>query len=146
MNQKYFKRIVAQFVRDKEVPYLKAFRVPQDVVEQFHYLGTRDREEFVSVHLDRGNQLLCWDLVAIGGIDQAFISAREVIKTALLSNAASMIFLHNHPSGRTEPSREDREITHRLKDAALLFNIKILDHIVIGSDGAFFSFSEHGIL
>jgi DNA repair protein RadC len=146
MNQKYLKRIVAQYVRDKEVPYLKSIRAPKDVVEQFNYLSTRDREEFVSIHLDKGNQLLCWDRVSIGGLSEALVSAREVVKTALLSNAASLILVHCHPSGRTGPSEEDRTMTQKLAEAAQLFSIKILDHIIIGNDSAYFSFQEHGLL
>jgi len=146
MNQKYLKRIVAHYVRDKEVPYLKTIRVPSDVVEQFKYLGTRDREEFVTIHLDRANRLICWDQVSVGNLSEALVSAQCVLKTALLSNAASLILAHSHPSGRTEPSLEDKEVTTRLREAARIFDIKILDHIIIASDSGYFSFQEHGLL
>lgn len=69
---------------------------------------------------------------------------REVIKTALLSSAASIMLIHNHPSGDPQPSREDREITRRLKEAGDLLGIRVLDHIIIGEQ--YMSFVEMGLM
>lgn len=147
MNQKYLKRIIAQYVREKDVTYFPSMRAPEDVVKHFSYLATRDREEFVSLHLDKGNRPLCWDRVSMGSLSEAIVHPREVFKTALLSNASAVIFLHNHPSGRGEPSPEDRQLTQKLQDAAKLLEIQVLDHLIIfGEDGQFFSFREHGLL
>lgn len=71
--------------------------------------------------------------------------SREVVKSALERHASSVILVHNHPSGKTEPSSEDHEITRRLKAALATVSIKILDHVIIG-DNHHFSFNEHGLL
>ncbi|MEI7997793.1 MAG: JAB domain-containing protein, partial [Methylococcaceae bacterium] len=70
---------------------------------------------------------------------------REVVKQALYHNAAAVIFAHNHPSGITEPSSADKHITEKLKQALSLFDIRVLDHFIIG-DGEPYSFAEHGHL
>ncbi|GEM_PF-2773885 len=95
MNQKYLKRIVASYVREKDVPYLGPTKDPAEVVRQFKYLETRDREEFVALHLDKGNRPICWDRVSVGTLSEALIHPREVFKTALLSSASAVILIHN---------------------------------------------------
>ena len=147
MKQKYLKRLVASYVRDKDVPYSENLKSPEDVARSFGYLRTRDREEFVSLHLDKGNNPLCWDRVSVGTLSEAIVHPREVFKTALLSNASAVIFIHNHPSGRGEPSPEDRQLTKKLQEAAKLLQIQVMDHLIIhGEEGQFFSFREHGLL
>lgn len=146
MNPKYLKRIIASYVREKDVPYIfETVTDPASVIKQFKYLETRDREEFVALHLDKGNRPLCWDRISVGSISEAIVSPREVFKTALLSNATALIFLHNHPSGRVEPSPEDRKLTTKLIEAGQLLDMKVLDHLIVG-DNAFYSFREHGLL
>ncbi len=146
MNQKYLKRIIATYVREKDVPYMGPAKDPAEVARQFKYLETRDREEFVALHLDKGNRPICWDRISVGTLSEALIHPREVFKTALLSSASAMIVIHNHPSGRVEPSPEDRNITTKLLDAGKLLDIKVLDHLIIGQDSTFFSFQEHGLI
>jgi len=145
MNPKFIKRIVAHYVREREVPYFGPVCDPGEVVNHFRFLEIRDREEFVSLHLDKGNRPICWDRVSVGTLSETSIHPREVFKTALLSNAAAVIFMHNHPSGRTEPSSEDHAITKKLTEAAKILEIKILDHLIIG-EGSYFSFKEHGLI
>lgn len=146
MNPKYLKRIVASYVREKDVPYLDSVKDPLEVVKQFKYLETRDREEFVALHVDKANRLICWDRISVGSLNETIVNPREVFKTALLSNAAAMIFIHNHPSGRIDPSPEDHRVTQKLVEVGKLLDIKILDHLIIGEDSKFFSFRESGLL
>ncbi len=146
MTQKFLKRIVASYVTEPEIDYLNCFKSPDEIAMHFQHLASRDREEFWAIHLDRSNHLLCWDQVAIGTLSECAVSPREVLKTALLSNAAAVIFLHNHPSGNINPSREDTVLTQKLVKAAELFGIQVLDHIVLGFTGQFYSFREHGLL
>jgi len=147
MNQKYLKRIIASYVRDKDVPYARSIKSPEEVARSFEYLRTRDREEFVTLHLDKSNHPLCWDRVSVGTLSEAIVHPREVFKTALLSNAAAVIFIHNHPSGRNQPSPEDRNITRKLQDAAKLLEIQVLDHLIIcGDEDKLYSFRENGLL
>jgi len=80
-----------------------------------------------------------------GTLDSASVYPREVVKRALELNAAAVIFAHNHPSGVSEPSQADRRITLRLKEALQIFDIRVLDHFIIG-DGEPYSFAEQGLL
>ena len=147
MNQKYLKRIIASYVREKDVPYVfERATDPEAVVKQFKYLETRDREEFVTLHLDKGNRPICWDKVSVGTLSETLVSPREIFKTALLSNASAVILIHNHPSGRIEPSPEDRNITTKLIEAGKLLDIRVLDHLILGGDSTYFSFKEHGLI
>ena len=146
MAQKFLKRIVASYVTEPKIEYLEVFKEPEVVVRHFQPLAARDREEFWAIHLDRANHLVCWDQVSIGALSECHVSPREVLKMALLSNASSMIFLHNHPSGNTDPSREDTALTEKLVKAAEIFGIRILDHIILALSGEFYSFRERGLL
>ena len=96
------------------------------------------------MHLDGKNRICCVDEVSVGSLNQSIVHPREVFKTALLSSAAAIIILHNHPSGDPSPSREDIEITRRLKDAGDIIGVRLLDHIVIGD--TYCSFVERGLL
>ncbi len=105
----------------------------------------RDREEFLAVLLDGKGRILGFNVVSVGSLTASLVHPREVFKAAILSNAASIVLVHNHPSGDPTPSGEDRSLTRRLKQAGELVGIRIIDHVVIG-DGRFVSFVETGIL
>ena len=85
------------------------------------------------------------DLVSIGSLNQSIVHPREVFKTALLSSAAAIILVHQHPTGDPTPSSEDLSITRRLKEAGEIMGIKVLDHIIVG-DRQYQSFVESGLL
>jgi DNA repair protein RadC len=84
-------------------------------------------------------------LVSIGSLNQSIVHPRDTFKTALLSNAAAILCIHQHPTGDPTPSSEDIAITRRLKEAGEIMGIKLLDHIIIG-DGEYLSFVERGLL
>ena len=94
-----------------------------------------DREQFVCCHLDCKNRLISREVVSIGHLTAALVHPREVFKAAILSNAASVAFIHNHPSGDPEPSREDLELTRRLVKAGEILGIAVLDHVVVAKRG-----------
>lgn len=102
-------------------------------------------EVFACLFLDNQNRVIQLDELFRGTIDGASVYPREVVKKALQHNAAAVIFAHNHPSGIAEPSQADRHITDKLKQALALFDIRVLDHFIIG-DGQPYSFAEHGLL
>lgn len=116
-----------------------------NVFELFRDLAKETKEHFVALHLDSKNQIICYDTVSVGSLSASIVHPREVYKAALLSSAAAILFLHNHPSGDTTPSREDIEITRRLKEAGDLLGIRVLDHIIIGEKG-YYSFTNVGNL
>ncbi len=102
-------------------------------------------EVFCCLFLDNRHRVLRFEELFRGTIDGAAVYPREVVKQALAHNAAAVIFAHNHPSGLTEPSTADRQITEKLKQALALFDIRVLDHFIIG-DGRPYSFAEQGLL
>lgn len=102
-------------------------------------------EVFACLFLDNQHRVICLEELFRGTIDGASVYPREVAKRALHHHAAAVIFAHNHPSGINEPSQADRHITDRLRQALGLFDIRVLDHFIIG-DGLPYSFAEHGLL
>ena len=102
-------------------------------------------EVFACLFLDNQHRVIKLDELFRGTIDGASVYPREVVKQALYHNAAAVIFAHNHPSGITLPSQSDKQITEKLKQALALFDIRVLDHFIIG-DGDPYSFAEHGLM
>ncbi|MFD0050319.1 RadC family protein [Actinomycetes bacterium NPDC127524] len=124
----------------------RTIRSPQegfDLAKQ--YLGDVDREHFIIVCLDTKNTPTCINTAHIGSLNASIVSIREVFKTAIVSNSASIIAFHNHPSGNPEPSREDKEVTQRLVEAGKIIGIDVLDHIILGDD-SFVSLKEKGYI
>lgn len=102
-------------------------------------------EVFGCLFLDNQHRVIVWEELFRGTIDGASVYPREVAKRALFHNAAAVIFAHNHPSGIKDPSQADRHITDKLKQALAMFDIRVLDHFIVG-DGAPYSFAEHGLM
>ena len=107
-------------------------------------IANLDRENFVVVLLNTRNEVIETSTVSVGTLGASLVHPREVFKPAVRASAASVILAHNHPSGKVEPSREDREVTRRLGEAAGILGIEVLDHVIVG-DGSF-SMKEHGML
>jgi DNA repair protein RadC len=113
------------------------------------YLKSRlrayDREVFACLFLDNRHRIIAFEELFYGTIDTASVHPREVVKAALRHRAAAVILAHNHPSGVAEPSRADEHLTHRLKEALALVDIRVLDHFVVG-DGEPVSLAERGLI
>lgn len=137
-----------QMVKDGSVEYgKKSISKPQELAELgLKLLKNADREMFILVCLNAKNFVNCIHLVAIGTLDRAVISGREVMKAALLANAASIAFIHNHPSNDAMPSQEDISLTRTLEKCADLFDIRVLDHVIVADDGHYESFLEKKLL
>lgn len=110
-----------------------------------YHLGARKREVFSCIFLDSQHRVLRCEDLFLGTLDGAAVYPREVAVRALQYGAAAVIFAHNHPSGVAEPSSADRRITERLCNAMGLLDIRVLDHIIVGS-GREYSFAEEGLL
>ena len=95
-------------------------------------LSGYDREVFAAALLDSRHQLIEYVELFFGTIDGAEVHPREVVRQALLHNAAAVVVSHNHPSGSVEPSAADRALTARLKQALALVDVRLLDHIIVG--------------
>lgn len=154
MNPKYtfHQPVTAYQILEKaaeilEQQYLRgdALCSPQVTRDYLQYrLGAKEREVFSVLLLDSQNRVIAYEELFYGTIDSASVYPREVVKTALKSNAAAVIFAHNHPSGVTTPSEADKRITKRLQEALSLIDIRVLDHFIIGQDT--FSFAERGLI
>jgi DNA repair protein RadC len=101
-------------------------------------------EVFACLLLDTRHQLICYEELFVGSINSASIYPREVVKLVLNTNAAAVIFAHNHPSGNNQPSAADKQITKRLEQALALIDVSVLDHIIVGEDTL--SMAEHGLM
>ena len=139
--------VSVKLVRESSILYeRRIIRSPQDAYDLFKsFLEDKDREHFIVVSLDTKNQPVSINICHIGSLNASIVSPREVMKSAILSSAASIMVAHNHPSGETTESREDVEVTKRLAEAGKLMGIELLDHIIIG-DGKYNSLKEKGVI
>lgn len=108
-------------------------------------IGALEHEEFWAVWLNAQNSVIQFESMFRGTLTQTSVYPREVVKTALFRNAASVIFAHNHPSGVPEPSNADQMLTEHLKKALALIDVKVLDHFVVAGP-QLVSFAEKGLL
>src|SRR5712692_98326 len=156
-----FKQDMTSTVREDGVPvykvclvregrvscYNQQIRSAVDAATLLHtYLADVDREHFVILMLDQKNKVIGINTVSVGSLTASICHPREIYKPAILCNAASIICGHNHPSGDCQPSREDRALTQRLVEAGKLLGISVLDHVIIGGEGRYFSFADEGLL
>lgn len=113
----------------------------------FLHMQLRDlpHEVFCCLFLDNRHRVIAFEELFRGTLDGASVHPREVVKRALAHNAAALILAHNHPSGVAEPSHADELITHRLKEALALIDVRVLDHLIVG-DGRCESFAERGLM
>lgn len=99
-------------------------------------------EEFWIIFLNANNSVLHKECISTGGLTESSVDIRKILKKALEHNATAIIAAHNHPSGKTTPSKQDEMLTHKIKCCSDLLNISLLDHIIIGED-AFYSFADN---
>ncbi|UFS71758.1 DNA repair protein RadC [Geomonas sp. RF6] len=117
---------------------------PSQIYDTFSFLRQETKEYFMAIHLDGKNRIAAIDIVSIGSLNQTIVHPREVYKTALLSSAAALILIHNHPTGDSTPSAEDIQVTRKLIEAGEILGIKVLDHIIVGDHH--YSFVEGGVI
>lgn len=122
------------------------FSSPRAVAEYvMERLRDERQEHFQVAMLDVKNRLLGISNIASGGLSEVYVEVRQVFQEAMKKNAASIILLHNHPSGESSPSVEDKRLTERMVEAGKLMGIPVLDHIIVG-DGEYVSFREWGLM
>ncbi len=108
-------------------------------------LSDLPHEEFWLLILNRANQVIKEEFISKGGISGTIVDVRLICKSAIENNASGIIIAHNHPSGQIIPSKQDKEITIKLKSALILFDVSLLDHLIIG-DLNYFSFADENLL
>ena len=143
------RRTVREVIMEETIPYghRPKFDAPLSISNYCHDHGYHlESQEVLRVFLlDTKRHLLRDSIVTVGLVNSSQVHAREVFRRAIAMNATSLIVVHNHPSGSTEPSSEDSKLTRDLDAAGKIIGINVLDHVVIGENG-FFSFREQGLL
>ena len=122
-----------------------AISKPEDVLPYVQDLLDRKQEYFVLLTLTGANEVITRKVVTVGLLDSAQVHPREVFAEAIADRAAGIILVHNHPSGKLEPSSEDISLTRRLVEAGKILGIDVLDHVIVTKTG-YFSFAEKGLL
>jgi len=124
----------------------RAITCSRDIFDLFRFnTGTKEREHFAVLSLNSRNLIISEETAAVGTINTVHISPAEILKSAVRCAAASIICIHNHPSGDPTPSPEDRDLTERIARASALLGIRFLDHLVI-TISSYYSFSDSGEL
>jgi DNA repair protein RadC len=132
--------------KEADVFIKKVINASKDAFDYFQpMLGDLGHEEFWVMLLDRGNKIQDTFRISQGGISGTVIDVRIILKPALEKQSSYIILCHNHPSGTLRPSDSDRVITSKIKDAAKLMDISVIDHVIIGQN-KYFSFADEGLL
>lgn len=126
-----------------EKPKISSSLVAYQILQQ--KLDDLPHEEFRILILNRANQVVAERQISRGGISGTVVDIRLICRCAIEAGASGVIMAHNHPSGQTEPSEQDKQITRQMREALKLFEIALLDHIIIG-DRAYFSFADQGMI
>jgi DNA repair protein RadC len=127
---------LASRVDNVEAENRAAIKTPEDVAALVQSrLKDKKKEYFLAVLLDTRNRLIRVAEISVGSLDSSIVHPREVFKEAISASAASVIFVHNHPSGDTEASEDDIRLTKRLNEAGEIVGIDVLDHVIIGGKG-----------
>jgi DNA repair protein RadC len=132
---------LAEKMRDREV--LSSPRAVLDFAKM--RLAGLPHESFMVIFLNAKNKVLDQKIIHEGTVNRAVIYPRRIIEEALAHHAAGLILVHNHPSGQSDPSAEDRQLTRALVEATRTLDLRVLDHLIVGKD-SYFSFAEGGLL
>lgn len=111
-----------------------------------HDLESLDKEVFKVIYLNNNNVIINIEDLSQGSITGAHVHPREVLERAVTLKATCLVFVHNHPSGNTRPSEDDHKLTRRLVHVAYLAEMMVLDHIIVGKQGEYFSFKDQGLI
>jgi DNA repair protein RadC len=137
---------LARRIQSSDAKSSDPIRSPEDVAKMFGpKLRDKKQEEFIVVILNSANRIIRERTITKGLLNSSLTHPREVFREAILENAASIILIHNHPSGNTEPSREDIQITKQLVEAGKIIGIPVHDHIIIAG-ASYTSMMERGVL
>jgi DNA repair protein RadC len=118
---------------------------PTDVVKEVANIRNYKKENFIALYLNARNQVIHKETISIGSLSANVVHPREVFKPAIEKSAASIVLVHNHPSGDPTPSNDDIELTKRIIDAGKIMDIDVYDHIIIG-DKDYVSLKEKGLI
>lgn len=135
-----YKRQQSQQVERRQI------RMSQDIYELMQpIIGSLTNEEFWVVSINQSAKVIKKVRISVGGIDQTSADIRLIMRVLIDTGAVQFAAVHNHPSGNSRPSNEDKKLTEQLKKAAGIFNIRMMDHVII-TDGGYYSFCDEGMI
>ncbi len=136
---------IARRALDRGIGILPVISTPTETIPMLADIKDEPKEFFVCLYLNARNQVIHKEVVSIGSLSASIVHPREVFRVGVAKCAASVILAHNHPSGDVSPSKDDIDLTHRLREAGLIMGIEVLDHIIIARSD-FVSLKETGIV
>jgi DNA repair protein RadC len=142
----YLNKVNFYYVKEKTLPYDERV-INSDILYKIFRdrLSSEVRERFIVVLLDSEKRIIAYEEVGSGTVGEAPVYIREVMRSAIVTNAHSIVLIHNHTSGVPKPSLEDIRLTLEISKACSIHNIKLIDHLIIGREG-YCSFSRKGLL
>lgn len=124
----------------------KTYQCSKDIYQLFHpILCDAAEEEFWILLLNQACRIIKYTQISTGGIDGTYADIRSILRECLIFRATQLVLIHNHPSGNTQPSLSDKQLTQKIKEGSYTMNISLIDHLII-SDGDYYSFADNGIL
>ncbi|MBN2510532.1 MAG: DNA repair protein RadC [Spirochaetales bacterium] len=134
-----------ELAKRRMIPPNICIKTPEDILQFLLPYRNKKQEHFLVAGLSGSHELKYLDVITIGILNKSLVHPREVYERAITSSIHSILVCHNHPSGNLQPSKEDKEVTRRLKETGEIIGIPLIDHIIIGPPGHF-SFLEHNML
>lgn len=146
-NENQLQQVGIRIVQEPPLMANEPVNSPEAAVRVMNeFLSQMDRELFCIVNLQSDLKPINMNIVSVGALNEALVHPREILKSAVLSNASSMMLIHNHPSGSLNPSQEDIVTTDRLVQIGQMMGIPVVDHVIIGRGQEYYSFHERGTL
>jgi len=145
----YVPFVTVSRVAEASIPYGTKCDAPEMLAEFWEkHIATRpgfepEKEALYVILLDVKFQVIAANLVSLGSVNESVAHPREILRPAIALGAHSLVIMHNHPSGDVQPSGADTSVTKRLREACDLLQIKLLDHVIYGGPGNFFSFKNN---
>ncbi|NLJ79965.1 MAG: DNA repair protein RadC [Firmicutes bacterium] len=137
---------LAKRLADSKMEFQGIVNCPQDAAQMvLRELSLEEKEHFMIIMLNTKHRVIAKKIISIGNLHSSLVHPREMFKEAIKRSSASVILVHNHPSGDLTPSKDDLLVTERLRKAGELLGIEVLDHIIVG-DNRYLSFREQGLL
>jgi len=121
-------------LQDEEAEEIKSL---SDVTRKYDFLRYKPKEHFYAVFLKSDNEVIGDKLISLGGTGNAPVDVKDVARTAVLTNASAVILVHNHPSKNNDATPEDKNVTKEIRQALSLFDIEVLDHVIISQDDSY---------
>ena len=137
---------IAKRISNMQAKVNLSFQNPDSVAAYYmERMRHRETEQLILILLDAKNRMIYDEVISVGILNATLISTREIFIKAFKEEAAYIMILHNHPSGDPTPSRQDQQITNKIKEVSILVDIPLIDHIIIG-DNRYISFKQKGLL